>query len=117
MTEHDYKAALGWAETAADFLTSHMGNHYETICSALKLAERWQRGNLFPQWQPIETLNQASVKQKKRFDVWVKLDNGKEGRVTDCYWHKKAECIMGINPVRQTALYWTPILPPREAEN
>lgn len=65
-------------------------------------------------WQPIGTLKDASHKQRRRFDVWVKWDTGKEERVPDCYWHKKANAIMGINPVRQKALYWmTPTNPRR----
>lgn len=67
-------------------------------------------------WQPIETLKNASVKQKKKFDVWVRWDTGKEERMSDCYFHKKANCIMGINPVRQTPLYWIIPTPPKESE-
>lgn len=43
--KHDYKAALEWVETAADFLPSHMKQHYKATQSALRLADRLQSGD------------------------------------------------------------------------
>lgn len=86
----------------ADLKKCPMGADCDLTIAYMKGVED---GKDLNEWQPIETLPKKG-KASKKFDLWVIRDNGKEYRATDCYFHRKANAIIGINHVRDTATHW-----------